>query len=120
MLVAVIVLAVLVALLLAYAIWQNSQPRMTGDAASLLKTDISELAKSMGDLKESLQVQLTETVKTSNKQMAQQFAASSKIIQDVTHRLTELDRTNKNVGDIASELKTLQNVLQNPKQRGVL
>ena len=29
-------------------------------------------------------------------------------------------RTNKNVGDIASELKTLQNVLQNPKHRGIL
>jgi len=47
--------------------------------------------------------------------MAAQFQASAKIITDVTKKLTELDRTNKNVGDIASELKTLQNVLQNPK-----
>ncbi len=50
--------------------------------------------------------------------MAAQFSASTKIIQQVTQKLTELDKTNKNVGDIANELKTLQNVLQNPKQRG--
>src|SRR6185312_4730103 len=43
-----------------------------------------------------------------------------KILQEVTEKLTKLEGTNKNVGDIASELKTLQNVLQNPKQRGVI
>jgi DNA recombination protein RmuC len=64
--------------------------------------------------------QLTEQLGTSNKQMQAQFAASAKIIADVTQKLTELERTNKSVSDVAGELKTLQNVLQNPKQRGVL
>jgi DNA recombination protein RmuC len=49
-----------------------------------------------------------------------QFGESAKIIADVTHRLTKLDETNRRVVDVADELKTLQNVLQNPKQRGVL
>jgi DNA recombination protein RmuC len=52
--------------------------------------------------------------------ITKQFSASSKLISDVTERLTKLDDTNKRVVDVASELKTLQNVLQNPKQRGVL
>jgi DNA recombination protein RmuC len=52
--------------------------------------------------------------------MQAQFAASAKIIADVTQKLTELDKTNQSVGNVANELKTLQNVLQNPKQRGVL
>lgn len=86
----------------------------------LLKADMTELTKSMNQLKDGLQKQLTEQLGSSNKQMAAQFEASAKIIRDVTQKLTELDKTNKNVGDIASELKTLQNVLQNPKQRGVL
>jgi DNA recombination protein RmuC len=42
------------------------------------------------------------------------------ILQQVAEKLTKLEGTNKNVGDIAAELKTLQNVLQNPKQRGVI
>ncbi|MBI5906724.1 DNA recombination protein RmuC [Candidatus Saccharibacteria bacterium] len=90
------------------------------DSTMLLKADMNELTKSMGQLQQGLQKQLTEQLGTSNKQMTAQFQASAKIIKDVTEKLTELDRTNKSVGDVAAELKTLQNVLQNPKQRGVL
>ncbi len=86
----------------------------------LLKADMTELTKSMGQLKDGLQKQLSDQLGSSNKQMASQYAESAKIIREVTKKLTELDSTNKNVGDIASELKSLQNVLQNPKQRGVL
>lgn len=89
-------------------------------SALMLKADVTELNKSVGELKDSLQKQLTDQLGTSNKQMQSQWVASNKILTDVTRRLTELDKTNKNVGDIASELKTLQNVLQNPKQRGVI
>lgn len=96
--------------------------RPSGDSQSslLIKADLTELNKSVTLLKDGLQKQLSDQLGASNKQMTAQFAASSKIIADVTQKLTELDRTNKSVGDIASELKTLQNVLQNPKQRGVL
>jgi DNA recombination protein RmuC len=52
--------------------------------------------------------------------MTRQLAASAKLVQDVTTRLTKLDDTNQRVVDVADELKQLQNVLQNPKQRGVL
>ncbi len=55
-----------------------------------------------------------------NDSIQRQFAQSAKIIADVTQRLTKLDETNKRVVDVADELKTLQNVLQNPKQRGVV
>ena len=117
MLIAVIVLGVLVLVLLAVIL---RRPAANADQALLLKADMTELNKTVGELKDGLQKQLTDQLGTSNKQMAAQFAASSKIITEVTKKLTELDRTNKSVGDIASELKTLQNVLQNPKQRGVL
>lgn len=96
------------------------RPKADSDSALLLKADMVELTKGMTELKDGLQKQLTEQMGQSNKQMAAQFQASAKIIADVTRKLTELDKTNKNVGDIASELKTLQSVLQNPKQRGVI
>jgi DNA recombination protein RmuC len=48
-----------------------------------------------------------------------QLSESAKLVSDVTQRLTKLDETNRRVVDVADELKTLQNVLQNPKQRGV-
>ncbi len=119
MLVAAIILGVLCVALLAFVVWQSRKPKTT-DAHLLLKADMTQLTESIGQLKDGLQKQLTEQLGTSNKQMQAQFTASAKIIKDVTEKLTELDRTNKSVGDVASELKTLQNVLQNPKQRGVL
>lgn len=121
MLVAVIILGVLCVALLALLVWWTMKPNTAStDSTMLLKADMNELTKSMGQLQQGLQKQLTEQLGTSNKQMTAQFQASAKIIKDVTEKLTELDRTNKSVGDVAAELKTLQNVLQNPKQRGVL
>ena len=122
MLGAVIILAVLVLIMataLLYLMLKNRQP-VDANQALMLKADVTELNKSVLELKDGLQKQLTDQLGASNKQMAAQFSASAKIIQEVTQKLTELDKTNKNVGDIAGELKTLQNVLQNPKQRGVL
>ena len=122
MLGAVIILAILVAVLvvgLVMLLLKSRQP-VDSNQALMLKADVTELNKSVLELKDGLQKQLNEQLGASNKQMAAQFNASAKIIQEVTQKLTELDKTNKNVGDIAGELKTLQNVLQNPKQRGVL
>lgn len=93
-------------------------------ATNLLKTDLDNLNKGVGELKESLNENINKKLQDSQSEMTQnmqkQFAQSAKIIADVTNRLTKLDETNKRVVDVADELKTLQNVLQNPKQRGVL
>jgi len=118
--IAVIILGVLCLALLAFVAWQNLKPVKTTDAHLLLKADLTQISENVTQLKDGLQKQLTDQLGQSNKQMTAQFQASAKIITDVTQKLTELDKTNKNVGDIASELKSLQNVLQNPKQRGVL
>ncbi|KKQ34527.1 MAG: hypothetical protein US50_C0045G0006 [Candidatus Nomurabacteria bacterium GW2011_GWB1_37_5] len=45
---------------------------------------------------------------------------SSKIIRDVTERLTRLDETNKQVISFTDQLQSLQDILKNPKQRGIL
>lgn len=89
-------------------------------SALLLKQDMTQLQDSVQKLNDGIKDHLTERLDKNSEQMVQQFASSAKIIRDVTQKLTELDRTNKQVGDIATELRSLQNVLQNPKQRGVL
>ena len=49
-----------------------------------------------------------------------QFSESKKIISDVTEKLTKLDETNRQVVGFADQLQNLQDILKNPKQRGVL
>lgn len=120
MLIAVIVLGVLCLLLAVLVVWQLTRSKVDPNSTLLLKADMTQLNQSVTELKDGLQKQLSDQLGASNKQLASQSAASIKILQQVTEKLTKLEGTNKNVGDIAAELKTLQNVLQNPKQRGVI
>ncbi|MFH1611136.1 MAG: DNA recombination protein RmuC [Patescibacteria group bacterium] len=68
----------------------------------------------------NLREQLSQGIQHSHTSVQKQFEQSAQIIQDVTNRLTELDRTNKQVLDFSSQLQNLQNILKNPKQRGVI
>ncbi len=119
MTIAVIILGALV-LVLGALLLKRGQVRPDTGNALLIKEDLTKLSDDITKLKDGLQSQLTERLDKSNEQMVGQFKESAKIIRDVTQKLTELDKTNQQVGDIAAGLKTLQNVLQNPKQRGVL
>ncbi|MDD2696629.1 MAG: DNA recombination protein RmuC [Candidatus Pacebacteria bacterium] len=56
----------------------------------------------------------------SNRNIQNQYGQSIKIIQDVTEKLTKLDETNKQVIGFADQLQSLEDILKNPKQRGIL
>ena len=63
---------------------------------------------------------LDSKLSESNKNAQFQFAESTKIIGDVRERLAKLDETNKQVVSFADQLQSLQDILKNPKQRGIL
>jgi DNA recombination protein RmuC len=56
----------------------------------------------------------------SNKNVQEQFRHSADIVKNVTEKLTRLDETNRQVVGFADQLKSLQDILKNPKQRGIL
>jgi len=78
------------------------------------------LQQQINQISETLDKKLGESNKTMQEAMRSQFGQSAKIIQDVTEKLTKLDETNKQVVNFADQLKSLQDILKNPKQRGVL
>jgi DNA recombination protein RmuC len=126
MIAVVVILGIVCAGLLAVLIMQSRKPASpdAANSALLLKEDLSRLSDDITQFKEGLQSQLTDRMDKNQELMREsilkQFTASSKLITDVTERLTKLDETNKRVINVADELRVLQNVLQNPKQRGVL
>jgi DNA recombination protein RmuC len=124
MLIAIIVLGIICVALLALIVRRPHAPANDAQASLLLKQDLTQLSQQITHLKDGLQHQLTDRMDKNQELMRdsiqRQFSASSKLIADVTERLTKLDETNKRVVNVADELKILQNVLQNPKQRGVL
>ncbi len=125
MLAVLIVLAVVCLVLVALLVFKVYRPKPEdGQSALLLKQDLDKIGDNIQLLKDNLNQQLSERLEKSQSLMVgsiqKQFSESSKLITEVTRSLTELKETNKQVVNITDELKTLQNVLQNPKQRGVL
>lgn len=93
-------------------------------SALLLKEDLRGLSEDITKLKDHMQAQVSDRLDKSQNAMfgalQKQSESTNKIIAEITKNLTELKDSNKRVVDVADELKTLQNVLQNPKQRGGL
>ncbi len=81
-----------------------------------LDKKLSETHRATQEQYRITQEQLNQTIKTvqgiSNH--------STKIISEVTAKLTKLDETNKQIINFSSQLQNLQDILKNPKQRGVL
>lgn len=92
--------------------------KQTG-GVEMLKADVTELNRTIATLQTSLGDKLERNASNMQTSMQKQLTESMKLVGDVSQRLTKLDETNRRVVDVADELKTLQNVLQNPKQRGV-
>jgi len=63
---------------------------------------------------------VTDSLKGNLDFLQKQTNHSAKLITEVTEKLTKLDDTNKQVVDFTEQLQSLQNILKNPKQRGIL
>jgi len=74
------------------------------------------LQNQLNHISQVLDLKLSE----SNKNSQFQFNQSAKIIGDVRERLAKLDETNRQVVSFADQLQGLQDILKNPKQRGIL
>lgn len=110
--------AVIVALIIMLLLSRKSgDDKNVGD--KFLQNDLANLRRDIGSLSDSLRKTFDDRLDKTQDSVHKQLSESSKIINDVSARLAKLDETNKRVVDVADELKTLQNVLSNPKQRGV-
>jgi DNA recombination protein RmuC len=99
--------------------WRHSHQRETTSGVELLKSDITEISRNMGILQQAMGDKLDRSSSAVQVSVQKQLSESAKLVADVSRRLAKLDETNRRVVDVADELKTLQNVLSNPKQRGV-
>ncbi len=74
-----------------------------------------------------LQNQMNEMARVLDKKMTEstamfqnQFGQSAKIIKEITEELVKVNEGHKQVISVTDQLKSLQDILKNPKQRGVL
>jgi len=84
-----------------------------GEGLTLINDRIGELSRTLDERLDRTSQNLTQSVQ---KQMSESY----RIIKDVTEGLTKLDETNRQVVSFADQLQNLQDILKNPKQRGIL
>ena len=83
-------------------------------------TGFQLLQSQLHDLSRLVETKLTDSERALNETMRHQSNSSNTIIRDITERLTRLDETNKQVISFTDQLQGLQDMLKNPKQRGIL
>ena len=110
-----IIIGVIVGGFVAYLIFDRKKENKKEDSTglNLILTQINELSRTVDNKMASTQKEVSEGLKFHSSE-------SNKIIRDVTERLTRLDETNKQVISFADQLQSLENILKNPKQRGIL
>jgi DNA recombination protein RmuC len=136
-LIILIVVAVAANIILVVALFRrrtDSQPK-DGEGLKLILEQVNELGRTVdrqvGDLRKTVDFKvdgLTKTVDTKigesarnmQESMRAQLSESSKLIKEVTQGLTKLDETNRQVVSFADQLQSLQDILKNPKHRGIL
>jgi DNA recombination protein RmuC len=107
--------------------WLEKQNKETTERAIRQSEKLSQLSEQNSELRQELDRKLSETHRTNQAQFGQNAkivqditSQSAKLIADVTEKLTKLDETNKQVVNFSAQLQNLQDILKNPKQRGVL
>ena len=83
-------------------------------------TGLKLILQQINELTRTMDSKIGETTKAMNESVRTQFGESAKLIREVTQGLTKLDETNRQVVSFADQLQNLQDILKNPKQRGVL
>jgi DNA recombination protein RmuC len=80
----------------------------------------TESRKETQEKLDKIQERLSKGLEASSSTIQRQFTQSSKLISEVTEKLTKLDETNKQVLGFSEQMQSLENILKNPKQRGIL
>jgi len=121
----------LIAIIYIITLLQRSKQSVNKDTDSIIinllenmRKDINETGGKnrleLHDQLEKINKQILSHQQANNSSIQKQFQQSATIIQDVTNKLKEFEGTNKQILNFAEQLKSLENILQNPKQRGIL
>ncbi|MBI4812464.1 DNA recombination protein RmuC [Candidatus Falkowbacteria bacterium] len=98
-----------------------------GERLAAMMERLAALAEQNKELRQTIDAKLSETHRATQGQFEQTTkiihgitSQSARQIADVVAGLTKLEETNKQVVNFSAQLQNLQDILKNPKQRGVL
>jgi DNA recombination protein RmuC len=81
---------------------------------------LSLILQQLNELTRTVDQKISETHKQVHDTMRYHSSESSKLIKEITEELTKVSEGQKQVISFADQLQNLQDILKNPKQRGIL
>jgi DNA recombination protein RmuC len=115
LIIVLIVLIVIAILLLVILYVRKSKNPVSKDDVGL-----KLILEQLNELSRTVDSKIGENAKSMRESMQAQLSESTKMIREVTAGLTKLDETNRQVVSFADQLQNLQDILKNPKHRGIL
>ena len=114
---AIIILLVLILLFVGYVAFfkQSDMPEIKQD-----DTGLKLILQQLNDVSRNMDQKMNRSSDIVQKSLETQFSESQKLIREITRELTEVKETGKQVMSFADQLQNLQDILKNPKQRGIL
>ncbi len=83
-------------------------------------TGLKLILQQINELNRTVDQKIGESTRHTAESVRIQLSESAGLIREVTKGLTKLDETNRQVVSFADQLQNLQDILKNPKQRGIL
>jgi len=108
-----LILLTLTVIVLVFVLIRRGSREDDGQSALLLQQQLQELSRTIDS-------RLSESSRSMHQSVQTQLGESAKLIREVTTGLTKLDETNRQVITFTDQLQHLQDILKNPKQRGIL
>src|SRR5680860_948289 len=115
---ATLLILLLIAVLIGGFAWvlytlKRAQRPEEGSGMVLLQQQMQELAR-------TLDARVSESSKAMQENAHRQFSESSRLIKEITTELTSVKEIGRQTQTYAEQLQSLQDLLKNPKQRGIL
>lgn len=90
------------------------------DLRKEIQMTTNDQRKEVGSKLDQMHERIVQNINDSSSALQSHFKHSLSTFAEVSERLTQLDETNKQVLGFSVQLQSLENILKNPKQRGIL
>ncbi len=114
-LIALVVLVVVANIILVISLAKKGQ-KITPQEDSGLKLILEQV----NELSRTVDRKITDNTRDMSNVVHRQFSESQKLIKEITNELAQVKETGKQVVSFADQLQDLQDILKNPKHRGIL
>lgn len=110
-----VIVLLIVILMVVFLYFRKTKPAPDADNVGL-----KLILEQLNELNRTVDSKIGENARNMRESMQAQLSESTRMIREVTAGLTKLDETNRQVVSFADQLQSLQDILKNPKHRGIL